>query len=192
MLDFNAAYDGQPPWDIGRPQPAIVALAEAGVIQGAVLDVGCGTGEQALFLASQGHSALGLDSSPKAISLAREKASTRGVAATFVVGDALDLAALARTFATVIDCGFFHVLSDADRIRFQQQLAAVLQPGGQYIMLCFSEDEPGTVGPRRVSQAEITSTFGTGWQIASITPARFLTTRHPGGAAAWLARIVKV
>lgn len=191
-MDFNAAYDGQPPWDIGRPQPAIVDLATAGIIRGDVLDVGCGTGEQTLLLATQGHSAVGIDSSPKAISLAQQKAAARGVQATFVVGDALDLHALARTFETVIDCGFFHVLSDADRIRFQTELAAVLQPGGQYFMLCFSDQQPGDFGPRRISQAEIRDTFATGWQIESITPARFVSNTLVDGAAAWLVRLTKV
>ncbi|HZP89453.1 MAG TPA: hypothetical protein VFC04_00470, partial [Actinomycetota bacterium] len=52
---FETAYGGSPAWDIGRPQPAVVRLEEAGEITGSVIDLGCGTGENALFLASRGH-----------------------------------------------------------------------------------------------------------------------------------------
>src|SRR5688572_11025867 len=87
MAFFHAIYDGAPPWDIGRPQPDFVAIA--GAVRGSVLDVGCGTGEHALFFAGRGHEAWGIDMVPAAIALARAKAAERGLEATFVVGDAL-------------------------------------------------------------------------------------------------------
>jgi 2-polyprenyl-3-methyl-5-hydroxy-6-metoxy-1,4-benzoquinol methylase len=84
--------DGLPPWDTGQPQPAIVQLAEAGLITGHVLDVGCGAGDNALFLADRGLDVTGLDSAPTAIAEARAKAGARGSSACFVLGDALELA----------------------------------------------------------------------------------------------------
>src|SRR6185312_4314520 len=87
---FDAAYEGTPPWDIGRPQPAFVQLAETGRIQGRVLDAGCGTGENALHLAARGLDAWGIDASGKAIERAVGKAKTRALRSTFVVGDALN------------------------------------------------------------------------------------------------------
>src|SRR5881397_1035587 len=83
---FNEMYQGTPPWDIGRPQPVIVRLAEEGAIRGEVLDVGCGTGENALFLASRGLRVVGLDGAPRAIEKAEAKAQKRGARIEFVVG----------------------------------------------------------------------------------------------------------
>jgi 2-polyprenyl-3-methyl-5-hydroxy-6-metoxy-1,4-benzoquinol methylase len=79
---FEKAYDGQAPWDIGGPQPEIVRLAEAGAIRGVVLDVGCGTGENALYLAGRGLDVWGIDFIPKAIERARDKALQRGLGVT--------------------------------------------------------------------------------------------------------------
>jgi SAM-dependent methyltransferase len=186
MQFFDSAYRGTPPWDIGRPQPAFVQLAESGQITGSVLDVGCGTGEHVLYLAGRGHDVTGVDSAPRALKKARAKAKQRGVAADFVLGDALNLA-LPRQFDTAIDCGLFHVFSDEDRPRFRDELQRALRPGGTYFMLCFSEKEPGDWGPRRVTQAEIRSVFKDGWRTNYIQPA---TLEIVGGhAEAWLASL---
>jgi SAM-dependent methyltransferase len=181
---FTAAYEGTPPWDIGRPQAEFVRLAEAGEIRGAVLDAGCGTGENALFLASRGHEAVGIDFVPAAIERARIKALERGLAVDFRVGDALRLADLGRSFDTVVDSGLFHTFDDDERTAWAASLAAVLRPGGRYFMLCFSEHEKGGGGPRRVTQAEIRATFGgSGWHVVSINPARL--SSHLGSGGRW-------
>ena len=186
---FDAAYEGTPPWDIGRPQPEFVRLAEAGEIVGSVLDVGCGTGEHAIYLAGLGHEALGIDGAPRAIEKALMKARERGSTATFMVADALDLSGLGRQFDTVIDSGLFHVFTDDERPRFVKSLSRVVRPGGRYIMMCFSEQQPGDWGPRRVSQVEIRTAFHGGWTIEAIRPARFLASVDDGGAHAWLALV---
>src|SRR6266540_196061 len=105
-------YTGTPPWDIGRPQPALLALAEAGAIRGRVLDVGCGTGEHVLMAAGLGLEATGVDVAPTAIEAAERKARDRGLSARFLVGNVLELGALDERFDTVLDCGLFHVLTD--------------------------------------------------------------------------------
>lgn len=189
---FEEAYHGSPPWDIGRPQPAFVALEEAGAIAGDVLDVGCGTGENALFLAGRGHDVWGVDAAPSAIELARRKAEERGLAVTFRVQDALRLQELGRTFDTVIDSGLFHALSDSERPLYARSLAAVLRPGGTYFMLAFSELEPGGFGPRRVTQQEIRAAFSDGWRVNEIRAAAFAGRRSPDGSRAWLSSITRV
>ena len=93
---FEQMYQGQAPWDTGQPQPGIIRLAEAGQIRGSVLDVGCGTGENLLYLAARGHKAWGLDFVPVAIERAKAKAAQRGIDAHFLVGDALELKKLGQ------------------------------------------------------------------------------------------------
>jgi len=187
--DFDAIYavDTPPAWDIGRPQPAFDRLATAGELVGRVLDVGCGTGEHALMAASLGYDAVGVDTSMRAIELAKTKAAERGLAARFVVADALRLADLGQQFDTVLDCGLFHVLDDDERGRYVTSLADVVGPGGRYHMLCFSDRQPGDWGPRRVTQDEIRVAFSAGWRIESIEPAVIDLTWDPAGALAWQA-----
>ena len=166
--DDSYAATTPAPWDIGRPQPAFVRLAEQGLLAGRVLDSGCGTGEQTLLAAAHGADAVGVDVSGLAVRRAREKAAERGVVARFEVGDALRLADLGLTFDTIIDSGVFHVFDDEDRARYVTSLASVLRPGGRCYLICFSDRQPGTWGPRRVSQDELRAAFGHGWTVASI------------------------
>ena len=191
-MGFEWAYrSGEPPWDIGRPQPAIVRLAEEGAINGSVLDVGCGTGENALYLASRGLDVVGVDAAPTAIERAGAKATERGVRVEFLVADALALEGLGRTFDVAIDCGLFHTFSDAERIRFERSLHATLRTGARYFLLSFNEHQPGDIGPRRVTEREIRETFARRWMVDSIVEERFTARWADGGASAWLASLTR-
>src|SRR5438445_10811348 len=141
--DFEAMYAGTPPWDIGRPQPVFVELADTGTIRGRVLDAGCGTGEHAIMAARLGLDATGVDSAPTAIAAAKRKAGEREVAVRFLIWDALDLPSLGERYDTVLDCGLFHVFGDDDRAKYVTSLSGVVSAGGRYHMLCFSERQPG-------------------------------------------------
>jgi hypothetical protein len=189
---FDVAYTGTPPWEIGRPQPAFVELAEAGEFRGRILDVGCGTGEHALLAASLGLDATGVDTSPRAIELARGKAASRGLPARFAVHDALDLASLGEQFDTVVDSTLFHVFSDEDRVRYEASLREVIPSGGRYFMLCFSERHPGGFGPRRVTQDEIRATFAAGWRIDAIDLVILDVTILPEGVQSWRAAATRL
>ena len=189
---WDTSYqDGPAPWDVGRPQPPVVRLADRGAFTGRVLDVGCGTGENALHLAGLGLPTVGVDVAATALAEARRKASERRVDATFLIADALRLDRLDQTFDSVLDCGLFHTLDDQERMRYVMSLAAVTEPGAVLHLLCFSDAEPGTGGPRRVSRVELRAAFGpqSGWRIDSVDADRFATRYHPDGAAAWVASI---
>jgi cyclopropane fatty-acyl-phospholipid synthase-like methyltransferase len=188
---FDSAYRGTPPWDIGRPQKEFVELVRRGEITESVLDIGCGTGEHALFFAGEGHEVWGVDSAPLAIQKAKEKAAARGLQVHFLVLDALDLSGLHRKFDTATDSGLFHTLSDEDRPLFVDNLAAVLSPGGKYFMLCFSDQEPGGYGPRRITRGEIEDSFRDGWSINYIRAAVFESRTRAEGPRAWLSSISK-
>jgi cyclopropane fatty-acyl-phospholipid synthase-like methyltransferase len=191
MAFFDSAYRGRPPWEIGRPQKEFVEMVRRGELAGSVLDIGCGTGENALFYASEGHEVWGIDAVPRAIEKAREKAAERGLPVQFLVLDALHLTTLGRTFDSATDSGFFHTLSDQDRPVYVNQLLAVLNPGGRYFMLCFSDREPPGYGPRRISEREIRETFQDGWTIHSIRPACFESHTRADGSCAWFSMISK-
>src|SRR5207248_1770752 len=125
---FESAYAGQAPWDIGRPQQALMAGADR--IAGSVLDAGYGTGENALFFAGRNCQVTGIDFLEEPIQRTRGKATDRGLPATFLVKDGLSLKGRTERFDNVIDSGLFHVFSDEDRRRYVEGLGTVLKPGG--------------------------------------------------------------
>jgi 2-polyprenyl-3-methyl-5-hydroxy-6-metoxy-1,4-benzoquinol methylase len=219
---FDTAYadGGTPTWDLGRPQGAVVRLLDAGAFGptgafgpagggsasggaegagtagggSAVLDAGCGTGEHALLLAERGHRVVGVDLAAEAIGRAAAKAEARGLAAEFHVHDAMDLAALGRTFDVALDVGLFHTLGDEDRPRYAASLAAAVRPGGHAFVLCWSDRNPFGFGPRRITRRELRAAFraAAGWRVEEIV-AEALETRLPtGSVAAWLARLSRV
>ena len=191
-MDFNESYRRTPPWDIGRAQREIVRLAESGKLSGDVIDLGCGTGENAMMLAAKGNRVLGIDSAPRAIAKARSKAKERGSMAEFRVADALGLQALGRQFDAAIDCGLFHTLSDDQRGIFAASLKAAIRPGGRCFILCFSEQEPSDWGgPRRVTKEEILETFDDGWRVDAIDAAKLEGTGLGEGGRAWLASLTR-
>lgn len=168
---FENAYAGRAPWDVGKPQAALQVAADK--VAGSILDVGCGTGENALLFASKGRAVTGIDFLEGPINEAKAKAVERGLSCTFLVKDALKLEEWTERFDNVIDSGLFHVFSDADRARYVRGLETILKTGGRLLLLCFSDQVPGEVGPRRMKKEELREAFGRGWEIESIEPARF-------------------
>jgi SAM-dependent methyltransferase len=157
-----------------------------------IIDVGCGTGENAMLFASSGYRVLGVDSAPLAIEKAMAKASQRGSKAEFTVADALHLAELHRWFDVAIDSGLFHVYSDEERLAYVESLKAVLRPRGRYYMLCFSDNEPiGWGGPRRVFKREILTSFSDGWRVDYIRPAKLESAFHERGGEAWFSKVTR-
>jgi SAM-dependent methyltransferase len=191
---WDASYlDGPPPWDVG-PQPAILRLAREGAFAGAVLDAGCGTGENALEIASLGLRVLGVDVAETAVAIAREKAADRGLDADFVVGDALHLDVFGRVFETVLDCGLFHTFDGDERRDYAAGLASVTGRGGCLYVLCFSDVGPDASGPHPVTEPELRAAFtpSGGWRVCSVDPDRIHTTFAAQGVPAWLARIERI
>lgn len=192
---WDASYhDGPAPWDIGEPQPAIVRVAAEGGFAGTVLDAGCGTGDNALHVASLGLSVVGVDVAETALASAREKADERGLEAEFAAVDALELERLGRRFDTVLDCGLFHTFDADERPGYAASLASVTEHDGTLHVLCFSDIGPGT-GPHPVTQDELRAPFqpSNGWSVAAIKPDRVLTRFHDDdGAPAWLATIKRI
>jgi SAM-dependent methyltransferase len=191
---WDASYcDGPAPWDVGRPQPTVARLALEGGFTAAVLDAGCGTGENSLLVAALGLPVLGVDVAETALSMAREKAVERGLPAEFAWADALRLERLGRRFDTVLDCGLFHSFDGDERPGYVASLASVTETGATLYVLCFS-DVGADTGPHPVSRDELAAAFGpgSGWNVAAIEADRVLTRFHDDhGAPAWLATLTR-
>lgn len=195
---YDAAYrrPGAPNWDVGHPQPAFVSLAEAGLVGERVLDVGCGSGELAMYLTRRGHRVVGVDFAPSAIAIARRKAHWRRLDTHFLVMDALDLPSLGLQFDAVTDSAMFHVLGAAERERFVEVLGSVLAPGGFYFVLGDARPETDPIGGYGISRRELRERFTPerGWTVAftvettfhrrwGTTPALLAGVRRRGEAA---------
>ncbi len=192
---WNYAYYGSPPWDIDEPQPEIVRLIEDKEILGEnVLDIGCGLGVNDIFISKKGFSVTGLDFAPKAIERARAKAFNEKVKIDFIVGDALKLENYFAkySFATVIDSGLFHTLSDDKRPIFANQIWKVLMDKGRFFVLCFSDKQSGNLGPRRISKREIVDTFSRFFSINYIKDTIFLTRTNKKGEKAYVVSMTKI
>ncbi|HEX9612793.1 MAG TPA: methyltransferase domain-containing protein [Candidatus Bathyarchaeia archaeon] len=193
MSSWEDAYKTTPPWDIGRPQPAFVELVHAGELtKGLVLDIGCGTGENALYLAENGFSVVGIDLSNRAIAAAKEKAIERKLKVNFRIANALSLDFKNGYFDNAIDSGLFHTFNDNDRVDFASEIGRVLKQDGRYFMLCFSDKEPTNWGgPRRITKEEIETTFSPFFDINYIRDAYFATRIHNNGGRAYLTSATK-
>lgn len=197
--DPQARFEGyyaapRAPWDIGRPQRAFVEAGES--IGGHVIDIGCGTGDLAIWLAERGRTVTGVDFLEKPLELARRKAADRGLSVNFLQMDAVSVGEIPERFDAATDCGLFHTFDTAGRAAYVDALTRLLEPASALFLLCFADAEPGEHGPRRVSERELREAFAAGWSVEKIEPNRFEVVPgipgaefSPGGARAWFAVI---
>jgi ubiquinone/menaquinone biosynthesis C-methylase UbiE len=162
---FTKIYsDGNPPWEIGKPQPPFVEIADK--VESPVLDSGCGTGNTSLFFSARGLKVTGIDFVEEAIRQARTKSAERGLTVEFLVMDAMKLSEWDKRFASVIDSGLFHIYSGDERKLYVKGLAHVLKPGGRLFLFSFSNKLPKEMGG--VSESELNDIFSEGWDIESL------------------------
>jgi SAM-dependent methyltransferase len=184
-MDFDALYRGEspgegmpprttPPWDTKAPNENVITWQEGGLVRGDVLDVGCGFGDNAIYLAENGHNVTGLDISPTALITAERRAKDAGVDVKFAVADSTKLEGYTDAFDTVIDSGMFHCLDDDGRRSYAAAVHRATRPGASLLLSCFSDANPvGEEWPRpAVSKETLRDVLGgAGWDIASLEPA---------------------
>jgi len=191
----DALYAVPPPWDIGRPQPALLDLADCGMLRGRVLDVGCGTGEHTLMAARLGLAATGVDLAATALAAAERKARERGLTARFLRYDVLELAALGERFDTVLDSLVLHGFHGRDRARYVDGLRAATAPGGQCFVLSFRDEPPNRSGRvHRLTPDEIRGAFADGWLIHAVDPVTVDSSLPAlaGGIRGWRTRLTRL
>ncbi|NBS50029.1 MAG: class I SAM-dependent methyltransferase [Verrucomicrobia bacterium] len=188
VREFSARYAGGiPPWQIDRPQPEVLRLIRQGKFQSPVLDLGCGTGDNAIALASSGYRVVAMDPIPEALRRAREKASRLSLdpSPEFRKGNALSLDKSGLKVATVLDSAVFHIFSDGDQERYAREVGSVLASGGRLHLLSFSERETRQPGPRRLTLEQISRPFQAGWVREEAVRCRYEDLVRADGAHAW-------
>ena len=184
-LDFDALYRGEspgdgipavatPPWDTKQPKENVIAWHQGGWVHGDVLDIGCGLGDNAIYLAQQGLNVTGLDISPTALTTAERRANDAGVSVKFAVADSTKLVGYTEAFDTVVDSGMFHCLDDDGKRSYAAAAHRATRPGATLLLSCFSDANPSEEEwPRpAVSEQTLRDVLGgAGWDIEALEPA---------------------
>ena len=183
---WNESYaSGHLPWDTGQPEPLLVEfVTSGGVMPSPALEIGAGTGTNAIWMAEHGFDVLGVDVSPLAVERAHAKMEGHALRCRFAAWDFLGAPPPDGPFQFVFDRGCFHAFDEPDeRQRFAAHVAAVLAPGGLWLSLIGStEGPPREVGPPRRSAREVTLAIESALEIVELRSAEF----RGHGAKAWL------
>lgn len=177
---------GTPPWDTGEPSRELIRVVEEGLIRPCTaLELGCGTGANAAYLARRRFEVTAIDCSALAIERARLRSEQQGALVRFVLGDAFELARSTSRFELVFDVGFYHFMRQASLQRFLDLLWWVTQPGSYYLTLAGATGETAEGGPPQVAEAEIRGELGRLFECVHVRPIRFESRLRPEGYLGW-------
>jgi SAM-dependent methyltransferase len=193
-VDFDSLYErgemvqgvdvAAVPWDIGGAQPVVIEAERGGRLHGAVLDVGCGLGDNAIYLASQGHQVTGIDTAASAVEQARHRARQHGVDVEFAVADASTLEGFDGRFDSALDGACYHTLDEDARDAYAAALHRATKPDGLLSLFCFPPGGSGPVAAMGVPEEDLRATWSkAGWEITDLQ----LTRYHANGAVRDLA-----
>jgi cyclopropane fatty-acyl-phospholipid synthase-like methyltransferase len=158
----------KPRWDTNITPPEVVETIERGTVKpGRALDLGCGTGTNAIYLARAGFEVVGVDFSPKAIAAARAKARRANIAMDLHTGDVTRLEFLREPFDLVLDIGCFHSVEPSRRKNYAAEIARLTQPGAWFMLYAFT---PRPMFLRQVGATveEVKQTFGENFALERV------------------------
>jgi SAM-dependent methyltransferase len=185
---YRKRYEsGDTPWDVGQPDFNLIEVVTQKPIQSCkALDIGCGTGDNSIWLAQSGFEVIGTDTSDIALNKAREKASTADVECDFRLVDFLKNKIPGAPFGFVFDRGCFHSFSsESDRRRFAQNVAAHLEEAGLWLTIVGNADEHRRgPGPPQRTAGDIVRAVEPYFEILALQSSRF-GSNHPNPPRAW-------
>jgi SAM-dependent methyltransferase len=185
--DWDAAYrEGTPPWDVGTPHVELVrVLDEYRLRPQTVLEVGCGTGADAVLLARRRFEVTAVDCSPIALERARVRAEQQNALVRFVLADVFEFAHSAGQFDLVHDAGLYHAVRQTNLGRYLDMLWRVTRPGSYYFCLAGAPDETAEEGPPQVTEDEIHNELGRLFEFIHLRPTRLESPNRKDGYAGW-------
>ena len=185
--DWDALYRlGTPPWDTGGPAAELVRVVEAGIVQpGQVLELGCGTGADATYLARHGFDVTAVDRSPTAIERARVRAEREGALVRFVLGDVFEFARSAEPFDLIYEAGFYHFIRQTALDQLLDLLWRVTRPGSKYFALIGRTGETAEGGPPQVSEDDIHGELGRLFDFVDLRHFHFESPKREKGYLGW-------
>ena len=179
---WNERYQsGDAPWDTGYPSTELIrTVKEEGIQPGRVIELGCGTGTNSIWLAQQGFEVTAVDISPLALDQARGKAASAGVQIHFLEADVLNPPPLGAPFPFFFDRGCYHVVRRIDVNKFLSTLEGISQPGTIGLVLTGNAKEKHEPGPPVVSEPEIRQELGRLFEILRLREFRFDEAENVG------------
>jgi SAM-dependent methyltransferase len=162
-------------WDRDVPTADLVQLVEGASAPGRVLDLGCGTGTDSIYLAQHGWDVTGVDMVPKALAIARRKAAAGGVSPRLVEGDVTRLQdfGVGDGYTLLLDFGCFHTLPQDRRDAYVQSVSEVAAPGAMFLLFGFKR--PPRLAPMQagLTAEEVRERFADNrWELVSAEPVR--------------------
>ncbi len=186
-VDWDAIYrQGTPPWDTGMPTAELVRLVEAKTLRPArTLELGCGSGADAIYLAQHGFEMTAVDSSPIAVERARVRAEREDALLRLVLADAFEFGQTAGQFQLVFDVGLYHFIRHSDLERFLDLLWRVTQPGSYYFTVAARRREPHGGSPPPITRGLIGRELGRLFEVVQVRECRLGSLNLKGGYPAW-------
>lgn len=191
---WEAAYRGtaKPGWETGRPSSDLVAAVESGELRPCrVIELGCGSGTNAIYLAKKGFQVTAIDIAPSALRLAEEKSEKEGVRVDWLLGDVLRLPTLPPA-ELIYDRGCYHGVRRTAAAVYVEAVRRLTLPGSRLLLLAGNAEDTSPGGPPRVTQEQLRSDFGTLFSEQWVRRTQFdRTDRDAAGVGAWSALWVR-
>lgn len=191
--DWDQSYrERQTPWDTGlRSRELARVLDEEPIRPGRAVELGCGTGTNAVFLAQRGFDVTGFDLSAVALDEARRKTANAGVSVEFIEADLCRLEWTGEPFDFLFDRGCYHCARRGDLAGYQETVRRLSRAGSRYLVLAGNAREQTEQGPPRVTEAEIRADLGGLFDVEWIREFRFEDAGGVDGPLGWSCLLVR-